>query len=97
MGYTTSCTFTSVRPIQIVMDEDLLVDLDRSARRKRQSRSAFIRSAVAEVLRRQHYLELAERERLAYARKPVTPAERAGVRRMQRGSDRSWASQKERW
>lgn len=86
-----------MKPIQIVMDDKLLVQLDQLARRAKLSRSAFIREAVVEAVRRQRNLDLHERERAGYAAKPVTAEERQTRRSLQRDSDRVFSDTGERW
>ena len=86
-----------MKPIQLVIDEELLTQVDRRARERRVSRSAFIRDTLVEAFRRLRYQELAEQERLAYARKPVTVSERRAVRHMQREGDRAIARGGGRW
>lgn len=61
--------------IQVVMEGELLKAADRAARRLRVNRSALIRDAVREHLKRLHYRELERKEREAYERVPDDPAE----------------------
>jgi metal-responsive CopG/Arc/MetJ family transcriptional regulator len=56
--------------IQVVLDEELLRAADRAARRAKVSRSAFVRSALREHLRRLTIKELEARERRAYQEQP---------------------------
>jgi metal-responsive CopG/Arc/MetJ family transcriptional regulator len=61
--------------IQVVMEEGLVKAADQAARRMKQNRSALIRDAVREHLKRLHYRELERQEREAYERTPDDPAE----------------------
>lgn len=61
--------------IQIVLDEKLLKAADRAARRMKRNRSALIRDALREHLRRLEVRSMEERDRDGYARKPQTEAE----------------------
>jgi metal-responsive CopG/Arc/MetJ family transcriptional regulator len=56
--------------IQVVLDKELLRASDRAARRAKVSRSAFVRSALREHLRRLNIKELETRERPAYQEQP---------------------------
>jgi metal-responsive CopG/Arc/MetJ family transcriptional regulator len=56
--------------IQIVLDEELLLAADRAARRAKVSRSAFVRNALREHLRRLNVKQLEARERRAYQEQP---------------------------
>lgn len=58
--------------IQIVLDEDLLAEADAQAVREGGNRSAVIRQALREHLRRVKVRELEEQERLGYERIPDT-------------------------
>lgn len=52
--------------IQVVLDSELLRAADRTARRAKLNRSALIRDALREYLRRQEIRELEERDRKGY-------------------------------
>ena len=65
----------SMETIQVVMEEGLLKAADRAARRLKVNRSALIRDAVREHLRRLHYRELERQEIAAYERTPEDPEE----------------------
>ena len=56
--------------IQVVLDKKLLQATDRVARQTKRNRSALIRDALREHLRRLQILALEERDRLGYAGKP---------------------------
>jgi metal-responsive CopG/Arc/MetJ family transcriptional regulator len=80
--------FHIMKPVQIVLDAELLVRIDRAARKRRLSRSGYVRESLEAVLRAQRIRELVEAERLAYARKPPTADERAAARSLSKGQDR---------
>jgi len=61
--------------IQVVMDGALLKAADQAARRLKVNRSALIRDAVREHLRRLHFRELERQEIKAYERTPDDPEE----------------------
>lgn len=56
--------------IQVVLDSELLKATDSAARRARVNRSALVRHALREHLRRLKVKELEERERRAYQKQP---------------------------
>lgn len=56
--------------IQVVLDSELLKATDRVARRAKLNRSALIREALREHLRRLEIRTLEERDREGYARGP---------------------------
>ena len=56
--------------IQIVLDTKLLKAADTAAKRRKVNRSALIRQALQEHLRRLHVMELEERDRRGYQSKP---------------------------
>jgi metal-responsive CopG/Arc/MetJ family transcriptional regulator len=57
--------------IQIVLDKPLLEATDRAARRVKVNRSALVRQALREHLRKLEILALEERDRAGYAKLPV--------------------------
>jgi metal-responsive CopG/Arc/MetJ family transcriptional regulator len=57
------------------MEGGLLKAADRAARRLKVNRSALIRDALREHLKRLHYGDLERQEREAYERVPDDPAE----------------------
>jgi len=59
-----------VATIQIVIGTKLLKATDGAAKRHRVNRSALIRQALQEHLRRLHTLELEERDRRGYQAQP---------------------------
>ena len=56
--------------VQIVIDKDLLRAADQAARRTKRNRSALIRDALREHLRRLRVREAEERDRAGYDRRP---------------------------
>ena len=56
--------------IQVVLDTRLLRAADRAARRTKRNRSALIRDALREHLRRLEIRALEERDRKGYATQP---------------------------
>lgn len=63
--------------VQIVLDKKLLQATDKAARRARRNRSALVREALREHLRRLQIREMEERDRQGYSRKPMTRDELA--------------------
>jgi metal-responsive CopG/Arc/MetJ family transcriptional regulator len=61
--------------IQIVLDEGLLDATDRAARRTKRNRSALVRDALREHLRRLEVRAKEERDREGYSKRPHAPAE----------------------
>ena len=59
-----------MQTIQIVLDVRLLKATDLAAKRHKMNRSALIRDAVREHLRRLHVKDLEERERKGYEAHP---------------------------
>jgi metal-responsive CopG/Arc/MetJ family transcriptional regulator len=55
---------------KIVLDKELLQAVDRAARLAKRSRSALVRDALREHLRRLEVRAMEEREREAYRRQP---------------------------
>jgi len=58
--------------IQVVMDKDLLRATDREAKRTKMKRSALVREALREYLKKAHYQELERRDREGYEKHPDT-------------------------
>jgi metal-responsive CopG/Arc/MetJ family transcriptional regulator len=56
--------------IQVVIDKELLQATDRAAQRTKQNRSALVRQALQEHLRRLQQHALEERDRQGYERHP---------------------------
>jgi metal-responsive CopG/Arc/MetJ family transcriptional regulator len=57
--------------IQIVLDKKLLQATDQAARRAKQNRSALVREALREYLRRSELRAKEERDREGYLRLPA--------------------------
>ena len=64
--------------VQIVLDKKLLQATDRAARRTKQNRSALVRDALREHLRRFEVRAQEERDRAGYSRQPQTGEEAQG-------------------
>jgi metal-responsive CopG/Arc/MetJ family transcriptional regulator len=56
--------------IQIVLEKELLQATDRAARRTKRNRSALVREALREHLRRLEVRAQEERDRSGYSRRP---------------------------
>jgi metal-responsive CopG/Arc/MetJ family transcriptional regulator len=56
--------------IQVVLDKSLLKAADTAAKRQKMDRSALIRRALQEHLKRLHVLDLEQRERQGYQARP---------------------------
>jgi metal-responsive CopG/Arc/MetJ family transcriptional regulator len=61
--------------IQIVLDKRLLHATDEAARRTKRNRSALVRDALREHLRRLEARAKEERDRQGYSRQPQAPDE----------------------
>lgn len=59
----------------MTLDESLVREVDRAAKRLGTTRSAFTRNALREALKRIRVRELEKKHRDGYARQPVTPQE----------------------
>ena len=64
--------------VQIVLDKKLLDAADRAAKRTRRNRSALVRDALREHLRRLELRASEERDRQGYSRNPQGDAEVLG-------------------
>jgi metal-responsive CopG/Arc/MetJ family transcriptional regulator len=64
-----------MQTIQVVLEEKLLRDADRVVRKSKTNRSALIREALREHLKRMRAHELEEQERRGYEKFPQTLAE----------------------
>ena len=67
-----------MKPIQVMFDEKLLKQLDADREVRRVGRSAVLRRAAAEYLRRSRSKRIAEAYRHAYRRSPGLGPEFAG-------------------
>ena len=65
----------SMETIQIVLDKKLLQATDQAARQTKRNRSALVREALREHLRRLEVRALEERDRQGYSRRPQTTDE----------------------
>jgi metal-responsive CopG/Arc/MetJ family transcriptional regulator len=63
--------------VQIVLDKKLLQAADRAARRAQSNRSAVVRDALREHLRRLEIRDKEERDREGYLRRPQAADEAA--------------------
>jgi metal-responsive CopG/Arc/MetJ family transcriptional regulator len=61
--------------IQIILDKKLLQATDQAARRTKQNRSALVRDALREHLRRLESRAKERRDREGYSRRPQMPDE----------------------
>ena len=61
--------------IQIVLDKKLLHAADQAAKRTKRNRSALVRDALREHLRRLELRASEERDRQGYSRQPQTDAQ----------------------
>jgi len=64
--------------VQIVLDKKLLDAADRAAKRTRRNRSALVRDALREHLRRLELRAGEERDRQGYSQRPQADAEARG-------------------
>lgn len=67
-----------MKAIQVMIDERLLARVDAQPEVKKEGRSAFLRRALEDYLRRKRAREVDAAYRREYGRKPVTPAENLG-------------------
>jgi metal-responsive CopG/Arc/MetJ family transcriptional regulator len=65
----------SMETIQVVLDKKLLMAADQAARRTKRNRSALIRDALREHLRRLEIRAREERDRQGYSRRRQTTDE----------------------
>ncbi len=61
--------------VQIVLDKSLLRATDQAAKRTKRNRSALVRDALREHLRKLELRELEDRDRAGYARQPQSAVE----------------------
>ena len=59
-----------MKVVQIVVEEGLLKAVDREVRRAKTNRSALVRTALREHLRRRQVREREDQDRAGYARQP---------------------------
>ncbi len=63
--------------VQIVIGKELLRAADRAARRHQVNRSAFVREAIREHLKREAAQARERRDRAGYEKRPLDPLESA--------------------
>lgn len=68
----------SMKAIQITFDEGLLAELDATEEVRREGRSAVLRRAAAEYLRRRQSFVISEKYERAYGSKPGLGQEFSG-------------------
>lgn len=61
-----------MKTVRIALDKELLQATDKAARRAKQNRSAFVREALRDHLRRLEVRAREQRDREGYARQPQT-------------------------
>ena len=71
-----------MKTIQIVLEKELLQAANRAARLRKKNRSALVREALREHLRRLEVLAQEERDQEGYGRRPQT-----------RGESRAWEAE----
>ena len=64
-----------MKTIQMTLDEELVREVDKAARKVGMTRSAFTRRALHSALKHLKLQQLEEQHRQGYARKPVKPGE----------------------
>jgi metal-responsive CopG/Arc/MetJ family transcriptional regulator len=64
-----------MKTVQMTLDEELLVAVDRAAKRLGTTRSAFAREALRAALARMQVKEMEQKHREGYLRKPVRRGE----------------------
>ena len=64
-----------MKTVQMTLDEELVAEVDRAAKKLGTTRSAFTREALWEALHRIRVEKLERRHREGYARHPVASAE----------------------
>jgi len=64
-----------MKTVQMTLDEALVVQVDRAARKLRTSRSGFTRDALRRAIRDLRMKELEAKHRQGYSRSPVSEGE----------------------
>ncbi len=64
-----------MRTVQMTLDTELVIAVDKAARRLGTTRSAFARRALREAIKQVQLRALEEKQRRGYARKPVRSGE----------------------
>ncbi|HVT04396.1 MAG TPA: ribbon-helix-helix protein, CopG family [Thermoanaerobaculia bacterium] len=67
-----------MKTVQMTLDEDLIAQVDRAARRLKTTRSAFTREALREALKRITTLQREAQHRRGYSTHPVKRGEFSG-------------------
>ena len=70
-----SITVIDMKAVQFTIDDELLRRIDSHATTKKQGRSAFLRAAAIEYLRRQRSKDIREAYRAGYEKHPPAPDE----------------------
>ena len=99
MSNSFDIDFDMMKAIQIVVDEDLLRRVDRSAKKRKSSRSAAIRRLVELGLQQDGVAALARAEAEAYARLPPSRDDVSGFRALSRSQQRAMSdlARTDRW
>jgi metal-responsive CopG/Arc/MetJ family transcriptional regulator len=71
-----------MQAIQVVIDEELLGEADRAAKKEGLNRSALLREALRAYLRRLDLRDRERRDREGYERRPDTDPELTGWEKM---------------
>jgi Arc/MetJ-type ribon-helix-helix transcriptional regulator len=69
------CIGIAMKTIQMTIDEELLKLVDKVTRRRRTTRSAFIRAALEAEIRRSFIREKEAQHAAGYSNKPIVPGE----------------------
>jgi hypothetical protein len=64
-----------MKTVQMTLDDNLVLEVDKAARRMGTTRSAFTRDALRSALQRIRAKELEQKHREEYERKPVRQGE----------------------
>ena len=75
MWRTMRIGLDTMETIQVVLDKKLLQATDQAARRAKRNRSALVRDALREYLRRLEVRAKEERDRRGYSKRPQTSDE----------------------
>lgn len=60
-----------MKTIQMSIDDELLKQLDRTIKKLNVTRSAFIRESIAFYLKQRKIVEMEEKHKIGYEKKPV--------------------------
>jgi metal-responsive CopG/Arc/MetJ family transcriptional regulator len=64
-----------MKTVQMTLDEDLVAEIDKAAKKLKTTRSALTRDALRAALKKIREKELEQKHRKGYLRKPVKPEE----------------------